>query len=68
MPDYSACANNQCERKNSCCRYLMDVESYPESDQKQQSYFMFTDNGRYCDHYWPLSDGAPFRLKEPNTT
>ena len=58
MPDYSACMNHDCERKESCCRYLMVPNEW-------QAHIVVSGDGRDCDLYWPLDQGAPFRLKEP---
>jgi hypothetical protein len=60
MPDYAACANADCLRKNTCCRFLMVVP-----DDSWQTYLDITGDGTDCEEYWPRETGAPFRLEEP---
>lgn len=58
MADYAACNNDDCLRKASCCRYLMVPDEY------RQAYLIIEGDGEDCREYWPLEDGAPFRLLE----
>lgn len=59
MPDYAACLNVECNRKNTCCRFLMDWRGV-----YRQTIIMPPGNGDECTEYWPLSAGAPFKLKK----
>lgn len=63
MPDYAACDNTECNRKDTCCRFLMEVR-----DDDWQTYLSVTGNGDDCEEYWPVEQGAPFRIKSIPTT
>lgn len=56
MPDYAACKETKCKKKNTCARYRM------EPDPCRQSYFMDMDPEE-CIHYWDIKEGVPFELK-----
>jgi hypothetical protein len=56
MPDYSACVQGKCDKKNKCARYLM-------MPGERQSYIK-PDDWDECDAFWDVKDVVPFKLKE----
>lgn len=57
MPDYAACNNKECLKRHECCRYLMVLSEH------QWSIFIEGD-GSDCEYFWPLEEGAPFKIEE----
>ncbi len=57
MPDYSACANTDCQKRHDCCRYRMVVEP-----DERQAFALMSGDGLTCELYWPVGKGAPFWL------
>lgn len=51
MPDITMCNNQQCERRNSCYRFIAKPPEY------MQSYFLIEDRKLFaedCRHYWEV--------------
>lgn len=56
MNDYTACVQYWCPRRLHCGRYRMEWTEWKS---------VISPDASSCQHYWPLTDGVPYRLDEP---
>lgn len=54
MPDYAACEQDKCKKKNKCARFLMEFGKYQAVTQFPV---------RNCDSFWDIEkEEVPFKL------
>jgi hypothetical protein len=60
VADISKCKGQGCNIKNTCYRFLADADDYMQSYIKGN----VSDDGEYCDHYWPDTEEAARDMKK----
>jgi hypothetical protein len=64
MPDITKCKSNNCEKRTSCYRYIVDPSDF------RQSYFVnppMTEDGK-CQHYWEIKKKNNDGYSKPKKT
>lgn len=60
MPDYSACQNEDCLKKEQCARFLMHPWGMRQSVAVKEG------DGKDCNLFWDYKETPPFSMRRPN--
>ena len=56
MPDFAACDNHECKKRNECARYLM-VKEFMQT-------VLVIEDPEGCSSFWDMEGHVPFETKE----